>query len=196
MLTGRLSRRPSRLPRPSSRRQDPGAHRRIPDGGHRGEAAGPPRLRARRQDVHEHRPGCLHLRNTARVPGGWSDGWRRPHLLRADGLSVAVPDRERGHGVLLVLPRPNTGSAGGGDPHGDPRLHRRHVGPLGHRLRPARPGPRSGRHLPAGRGGTRCSRVASSSPTHHPRSPRWVRLPGTYRLERGLDGRPSGRASG
>ena len=39
-------------------------------------------------------------------------GRRRADLLRADGLPVAVPDRERRHRLLLVLSRPVAGPAG------------------------------------------------------------------------------------
>ena len=82
-----------------------------------------------------------------------------PVVLRPDGFGVAVPDRQLRHGLLLGLRRP-VGRADGvrGTAArcsvGPPRHDRRHVVPLGHRRRPARPRSRGegGRYLLVGPG--------------------------------------------
>ena len=74
-------------------------------------------------------------------------------LLRADGLGVAVPDRQLRHLLLPRLRRP-LGRADGdrraASPRavGDPRHDRRHVVPVGHRLRPPRTRSGAGRPVP------------------------------------------------
>ena len=70
-------------------------------------------------------------------------------FLGPDGLGVAVPDRQLRHGLLPRLHGPDRRADGARRPTarpavGDPRHDRRHVVPLGHRLRPPRPRPGQG----------------------------------------------------
>ena len=71
------------------------------------------------------------------------------HLLGADGVGVGVPDRERRHGLLPRRRRSHVGADGGRDASAGARGVRRHVVGLDHRLRPAGPGSRRGRPVPA-----------------------------------------------
>ena len=128
-----------------------GVQRRVSDRRDRREAARPPRLPARCGGVHELDPGGLDLRPAGGIPRGRDHGRGRGDLLRADGLPVAVPDRERRHRLLLRVLRPLRRAPGAGDPRRHPGHRRRHVVPLGHRLRASRRRPRPGRQLPAGR---------------------------------------------
>ena len=72
-----------------------------------------------------------------------------PHLLGADGVGVRVPDRERRHRLLPGHRRSDVGADGRRDASAGARGVRRHVVGVDHRLRPAGPGSRRGRPLPA-----------------------------------------------
>ena len=76
-------------------------------------------------------------------------GQRDPDLLGADGVGVRVPDRERRHGLLPRRRRSHVGADGRRDASAGARGVRRHVVGVDHRLRPAGPGSRRGRPLPA-----------------------------------------------
>ena len=72
-----------------------------------------------------------------------------PHLLGADGVGVRVPDRERRHRLLPRHRRSHVGADGRRDASAGARGVRRHVVGVDHRLRPAGPGSRRRRPLPA-----------------------------------------------
>ena len=138
--------------------------------------------------------GGLGLRHQAGVPGRRHQRRRCGDLLGVDGLPDAGPDRERRHRLLLDVPGPVARPAGAGDPRRHAGAPRRHVVPLGHRLRSPRSGPRPGRHLPGGRPWLRRAaargRLLRPPLAHQPRAPR---RPCVHQREPGHGPRPDGR---
>ena len=109
----------------------------------------PSRLPARPQRLSRRLRGGVDLRGPERLPRHRRGGQLDPHLLGADGLGVRVPDRERRHGLLPRHRRSHVGADGGRDAPAGARCDRRHVVGLDHRLRPAGPGSRRRRPVPA-----------------------------------------------
>ena len=72
---------------------------------------------------------------------------RRRHLLRADGRELAVPDRQRRHGLLPLGDRPEQRPDGDRAAVGRRRHHQRHVVLLDHRHRRSRSRPRPRRQV-------------------------------------------------
>ena len=96
------------------------------------------------------RPG-----RSGKVPRDRRRGQLRPDLLGADGLVVAVPDRERRHHLLHHVRRPERRPDGRRDAADGVGHVRRHVVPVGHRLRSSRPRSWCRRQVPPGPAGLR-----------------------------------------
>ena len=94
-------------------------------------------------------PGASTWAAAKRLPRGGSAGQRDPDLLGADGFAVAVPDRERRHGLLRRHRRSHLGTDGRRDASAGARAVRRHVVSVDRRLRPPGPGSRRRRPFPA-----------------------------------------------
>ena len=73
---------------------------------------------------------------------------RRRHLLRADGFELAVPDRQRRHGLLPDRPRPEQRPDGDRAAVERGRRDQRHVVLLDHRHRRTRARSRARRQIP------------------------------------------------
>ena len=113
------------------------------------DAVRPSRLLPRRERVPDGVPGGVDAGDPRGVPRHRREGQRGADLLGADGLVVAVPDRERRHRLLHLLRRPVRRPDGGRDAADGAGHLRRHVVPVDHRLRPARARPWGGREVPA-----------------------------------------------
>ena len=109
----------------------------------------PTRLRARAQRVPRRVCGGVDVRDPQGLPRGGCRGQRDHHLLGADGLGVGVSDRERRHRLLPGHRRSDVGADGRRDASAGARGVRRHVVAVDRRLRPAGPGSRRGRPVPA-----------------------------------------------
>ena len=123
--------------------------RRRADCGDRRDRVRPPRLRARLERVSERLCGSVDVRDPQGLPRGGRGGQPDPHLLGADGLGVAVPDRECRHRLLRRHRRSHIGADGRRNAAAGARAVRRHVVSLDHRLRSVGPGPRRRRPVPA-----------------------------------------------
>ena len=143
-------------------------------------AVRPSRLHPRRAGVHRRVPRGVGGGDTTRVPLDRGRGQHDGDVLGADGLGVVVPDRQLRHLLLPRLRRP-VGRADGDrraaarGAVGDPRDDRRHVVPVGHRLRAARARPRrraAGTCSSARATTARCPTAASTSRTRA-RPVRW-----------------------
>ena len=144
--------------------------------------------RARR--LQQQLPRRLGLRASARACSSiGAEDERRRHLLGADGRELAVPDRERRHGLLHVGHRPQRRPDGDRAAVRRRRHDQRHVVLLDHRHRRPRPRPRARRQVPdraarlrraAARG-----RLLRRAFEDQPRALRRARLPRRRRPEAG-----------
>ena len=157
--------------------------------GDRGEGLRLPRPDARRRGVRERLPGRFGGGHLQGHGGGRRSEQHGPDLLGADGCEVPVPDGQCGHHLFLGQSGRHQGADRRRDTAAVARRGRRHVVPVGHRLRPARSRPRRRGQVPVpaarlqGRGAGQ--RLLRPEDAHDPRHPARAVLPREQRPEAG-----------